>query len=266
MKGVPHEAWRVELRTRPTYWYCEPGWEWQSRPLADHLFWYVIDGVGTMRLEDVAWDLESGSCFVFPPDSQPHGTQDPDRRLVVFGMHFVALAPDGAELPRGASIAPPPGIVVRDKAFFGTLAQRCDVSYRRGDALGTMQSAVWLQAMILHLWDEVAHPTPTAVDLVLDEIVRDLQMEPGKRWAVEDLAARAHLSRAQFVRRFRAATGLSPTRFMIQARLERARRLIQETSMTMSQIADVLGYEDVFFFSRQYKHYAGYPPSDLRRS
>ena len=259
------EGFDVRLNTGPTYWHCERGWEWRARPLPDHLLWYVMDGVGMMRLDGEAWELSTGSCFVFTPGSRPHGTQDPDRRLVVFGMHFDMVNAQGQPMHATAGMLPPHGHVVRDTAFFATLAQRCDAGFRLGDEIGALQSRLFLQAMILHLWEEVLHPVPSAVDVALDEIVRAIQREPGTRWTVDELARRAHLSRAQFVRRFRAATGLSPARFMVQARLERARQLIQETNMPLGQIASALGYDDVYFFSRQYKHYAGYPPSALRR-
>ena len=217
-----------------------------------------------MRLDDQAWDLTTGSCFVFAPGSRPHGAQDPDRRLVVYGMHFNVVLREEGSVDTTASMPLPHGHVLRDLGFFATLAQRCDASFRRGDDLGALQSRLFLRAMILHLWEEITHPPPSAADLALDEIVRKIQMEPGKRWTLEELAQRAHLSRAQFVRRFSAVTGLSPTRFIIQARLERARQLIQETNMPLGQIATALGYEDVAFFSRQYKHYAGYAPNRLR--
>jgi AraC family transcriptional regulator, arabinose operon regulatory protein len=261
----PPQPFEVRLNTRPTYWHCERGWEWKSRPLLDHLLWYVMDGVGAMRLDSHLWELRAGSSFVFAPGACPHGTQDPDRRLVVFGMHFDLINAYGQRLPQTRGLLPPPGHVVRDTTFFATLAQRCDASFRRGDALGERQSHLFLQAMVLHLWEEALYPAPSAVDLALDEIMRAIQLEPGKRWTVDELAQRAHLSRAQFVRRFRAIAGLAPARFMIQARLERARQLIQETNMTLVQIADALGYEDVSFFSRQYKRYTGSAPSTLRR-
>jgi AraC family transcriptional regulator, arabinose operon regulatory protein len=255
----------VRLASKPTYWHCEPGWEWKSAPLDDHLLWYVMDGVGRMRLDGREWELGPGSGFIFRPGSQPHGMQDPDRRLVVFGMHFQLIDRLGRVMPDTGGMLPPPGHIVRDMTLFATLAQRCYISWRRGDELGELQSRLYLQAMVLHLWDEALHPAPSAVDLALDEIMRAIQMEPGKRRTVDELAAKAHLSRAQFVRRFRAASGLAPARFMVQARLERARRLIVETDMTLSQIAQVLGYDDVPFFSRQFKQYAGHPPSVLRK-
>src|SRR3712207_1014065 len=94
----PRQAWSGRLNSKPTYWHCEPGWEWKARPLADHLLWYVMDGIGRMRLGGQAWELHAGSCFVFAPGSTPHGTQDPDRRLVVFGMHFDVADASGQTL------------------------------------------------------------------------------------------------------------------------------------------------------------------------
>lgn len=253
----------VRLNTHPTYWHCEPGWEWRARPLGDYLLWYVMDGVGLMRLGTCAWELQAGSCFVFAPGAQPHGTQDPRRRLVVYGMHFDIV--NHEEHVLAETVLPSPGHVVRDTGFFATLAHRCHVSARRGDALSVQQSRVFLRAMLLHIWEETLYPAPSNLDLALEALMSAVQREPGRRWRVDEMARRVHLSRAQFVRRFRAAAGLSPARFIMHTRLERARQLIQETNMTMGQIAAGLGYEHVSFFSRQYKRYAGHPPSALRR-
>ena len=255
----------VRLNTRPTYWHCEPGWEWRARPLADHLLWYVLDGIGLMRLGGHAWELRAGSSFVFQPGAQPHGTQAPQRRLVVFGMHFDLRDADRPASAGTGDLLPTLGHIVREGAFFAMLAQHCDASFRRGDALGQLQSQLYLQAMLLHLLDEALRPAPSATDLALDEIVRAIQRNPGLRWSVDKLAQQAHLSRAQFSRRFRAVTGTAPARFMIQARLDRASQLMHETDMTLGQIALALGYDDLAFFSRQYRRYVGSPPSALRR-
>jgi len=255
----------VRLTGPPTYWYCEPGWEWKARPLSDYLLWWVIDGVGRMRLGDHAWPLTTGSSFVFVPGDRPHGQQDPVRRLVVYGMHFDVVEDRGEPVAAAPEVVPVRGHVIRDTAFFSALARRCDAACRRKDALGTRQSRVYLKAMVLHLHEEARHPAPSGIDEALDEIVRAIQQEPGRHWSVNELARQVHLSRAQFARRFHAATGQSPVHFMIYARLERARQLMQDTTMTVEQIADVLGYNDIAFFSRQYKQYLGHTPGVFRR-
>lgn len=258
------QPFEVTINTPPTYWYCEPGWEWRARPLDDYLLWYVMDGIGVMRLGQQAWELRAGSCFVFTPGAQPHGTQHPDHRLVVFGMHFtINRADSGSGAPN--MLVPPPGHVIRDTAFFALLAQRCQTSWRHGDALGELQSRHYLQTMLLHMWDEVLHGPPSAVDTALHALMHAMQLEPGRRWQIDKLAQQVHLSRAQFERRFRAVAGCAPNQFIIRTRLERARDLINETTMPLSQIAAVLGYDDVSFFSRQYKRVMGHAPSAQRQ-
>jgi YesN/AraC family two-component response regulator len=43
--------------------------------------------------------------------------------------------------------------------------------------------------------------------------------------------------------------------------VERARHLLDETELTVGQVATILGYSDVAYFSRQFKRYAGRSPS-----
>jgi AraC-like DNA-binding protein len=52
--------------------------------------------------------------------------------------------------------------------------------------------------------------------------------------------------------------------FIVEARLNRARQLLLESTLSVSQIADELGYEDVFFFSRQFKERTGRTPTEYR--
>jgi transcriptional regulator GlxA family with amidase domain len=71
---------------------------------------------------------------------------------------------------------------------------------------------------------------------------------------------RETLSRAQFTRRFIAHAGMSPARYLIRARIDRARQLLTETNMSVTQVAQTLGYPDIAYFSRQYKRHTGHPP------
>jgi transcriptional regulator GlxA family with amidase domain len=51
---------------------------------------------------------------------------------------------------------------------------------------------------------------------------------------------------------------------MIRRRIQRAATLLSESSLTISQIADAMGYRDVYFFSRQFKQKMGQSPRTYR--
>jgi len=104
----------------------------------------------------------------------------------------------------------------------------------------------------------------SAVDTAIEEVAQSIRQDPGRDWSVQEMAATAALSRAQFTRRFVAQHSLAPAQYLIQARIDRAHELLTETGMTVTQVAAALGYTDVPYFSRQYKQRTGRPPSSAR--
>ncbi len=247
----------LRLTSSPTYWRCEPGWSWHARPLPDFLLWYVLDGVGQVVLGDREHALAAGTAAVFAPGDAPTAGHDQRRRLLVFGMHFAV----GRR--RSAARVAPPGrcCQVRDRTLIAALARRCDTSFRRGDPLGRRHSLICLEQLLWVLWEDAVHPPPDPVDAALDELVHAIRQDPGRRWTVAEMSGRCALSRAQFTRRFTGQAGLPPARYVIQARIDRARYLLAETGMSVSQVATALGYPDVAYFSRQFKRSTGHPPS-----
>jgi len=245
----------VSINSAPRIHRCEAGWSWSPLPLSDFDLWYVLDGVGRVHLDGTDYAAAAHTCFVFRPGAQIKASQNPQHRLRVFAVHFDCR---GFDLPVC-------GVTVRDAAFFAALARRCEASYRVGTELARRQSVGVLEQMLLHLCAEAEEPAGTVMDSRVSAIVELIQEEPGRRWTVAELAKRAGLSRSQFTRRFATDTGLSPERFLIQARIERAAQLLRETDMSIGQIADAMGYCDVFHFSRQYRQVTGQTASAFRR-
>jgi AraC family transcriptional regulator, arabinose operon regulatory protein len=118
--------------------------------------------------------------------------------------------------------------------------------------------------MVLQILDEYQRPAFSKIHVAIDRLISEIQQDPSKYWSLNDLAKRVGLSRFHFLRTFKKFTGMSPNRFIIQARLVRATRLVQDTDLTLSEIARATGYNDIHFFSRQYKRFLGHNPSDLR--
>jgi len=82
---------------------------------------------------------------------------------------------------------------------------------------------------------------------------------------LEDLAARVGMSLRNFKRRFRKATGDSPLIYLQRFRVEAAKRLLQSTPKSVSEVGYQIGYEDMAFFRRIFKRYVGVSPYDYRQ-
>ena len=82
---------------------------------------------------------------------------------------------------------------------------------------------------------------------------------------IDGVAAHAGVSARTLARRFNTATGMTPSAFQAQARMIAARRLLETTKMTVTEIRTTVGYHDAAAFGRAFKRVAGLNPSDYRR-
>ncbi|WP_426367244.1 GlxA family transcriptional regulator [Streptomyces sp. E-08] len=101
------------------------------------------------------------------------------------------------------------------------------------------------------------------------EPLRDLQQwiteHPGADLSVESLAARARLSPRHFARAFHAETGIPPGRYVDRVRLEHARRLLEETSGGVEEVARASGYGTPETMRRAFLKALGTGPAEYRR-
>lgn len=83
---------------------------------------------------------------------------------------------------------------------------------------------------------------------------------------IDELAKLSFLSVSALERRFTKYLGKSPKQFINQVRLERARQLLLETSLSVSEISEQCGFSDKSYFSKQFKKLFTVVPSQLRKS
>lgn len=79
-----------------------------------------------------------------------------------------------------------------------------------------------------------------------------------------DLAARVGVTRRTLERRFFAQTGRTPGAYYLDLRLTRAQNLLQQTGLSVSEVAVETGFESLPAFSRAYRQRFGLPPSKDR--
>jgi transcriptional regulator GlxA family with amidase domain len=80
------------------------------------------------------------------------------------------------------------------------------------------------------------------------------------------MALQAKLEVRTFVRRFAAATGLTPIEYCRSVRMARARELLEFSGRSVNEIAYAIGYADAAAFARVFRKVVGITPGDFRRS
>lgn len=80
---------------------------------------------------------------------------------------------------------------------------------------------------------------------------------------VAHLADAMACSEGYLHRRFKKTVGQTPNQALTQLRLERARELMQHTTLSIKQIAQRTGFTDQLYFSRVFRKTYGYPPTTI---
>jgi AraC-like DNA-binding protein len=81
---------------------------------------------------------------------------------------------------------------------------------------------------------------------------------------MEEIAEDVGMGYSHFRRTFRAKTGLSPKQYHLQLRMRKAQAMLQNTSMSLCEIADSLGFDSPFHLSSAFKAKMGVSPSQWR--
>jgi AraC-like DNA-binding protein len=80
---------------------------------------------------------------------------------------------------------------------------------------------------------------------------------------LEELSRASNMCESYFQRLFKEKYGISPKKYIIQLKINHACDLLRLERYTVTQIAELCNFSDVYFFSRQFKEYTGITPTQF---
>ena len=91
-----------------------------------------------------------------------------------------------------------------------------------------------------------------------------LRNDLSRRWTVTELAEAVHLSPVQLRRIVQRTFGKTPIAYLTMLRAEKMAELLRTSNLTISMIAELVGWGGPDFAARQFRRIAGIPPSVFR--
>lgn len=101
-------------------------------------------------------------------------------------------------------------------------------------------------------------------DPVIGQTVEAIHSQPGYNWTVKNLASKVNMSPSRFAARFVSILGESPIAYIAKWRMFIACEQLKNKHISIEQIANTMGYENLASFSRAFKRHTGLPPGTWR--
>ncbi|MCW8132843.1 MAG: helix-turn-helix transcriptional regulator [Planctomycetota bacterium] len=268
---IDWNRWRVRLnyggRVR-----CELGWsldERWSQNMKDFDLWLVWGGRGHMRTHEGELELRPGVCLWVRPGGLYLAEQDPRNRLGVSYRHFSLVDTQGRTRPYDQPAPPLVHEILNLDYADGILRRVNELAGERAER-SSRAAEMLLTGLLMDLDAESDRPGPARGgaafhhrQMVLrwsSKIAENPREAPG----VAAMAQESGYSTDHFARLFKEVLGLGPQDYVVRARLDRARFLLRNSPLSVGEIAEALGYSDVYFFSKQFKRKTGQSPSRYR--
>jgi AraC family transcriptional regulator of arabinose operon len=221
------------------------------------------EGRGWCRMRSVQHVVKAGTALVIPAD-EPHvyGSDDADP-WTVWWVHVAGDAVDELVAAAGTS-ALRPVVGVPQLARAVSLVDDTIRALEKDESPASLIAASGAAWHLLSLLASGRHspdngrPDPVALATAI------LQQNLDSSISVTELADSVGLSPSHLTALFREALGCPPGRYLTRLRMSVARELLDTTDMPVASIARHVGYDDPYYFARQFRSVHGMSATHYR--
>ena len=248
-----------------------------------HDFWemvYVDKGEIIATAEDTDFPVSSGEVLFHQPNEwhniRANGTIAPNVMVLSFQCQSSAMSAFVGKRMRPDS---------RQKELLSLILSECKGAFSsrlddpydnnivraKDQPVGSEQLvSLYLTEFLLSLLRNLQQPR--TVDRksgslpLLDAIIAYMEHNINRKITLELLAAEFHISRSYIKKIFAQYKQTGAMHYLIRLRVTKAKDYLRESDKNVSQIAELLGYENVYYFCNQFKKLEGMSPLEYRKS
>ncbi|WP_250286048.1 helix-turn-helix domain-containing protein [Frankia sp. CiP1_Cm_nod2] len=159
-------------------------------------------------------------------------------------------------------------VLIEDHVVRSVLTELTHAMAAGVDELYAETSAAFLLAHVLSRYG-TGSPGPVSVgreDVRVRTAIEFMRDNLHLPLSLADMAGSAGLSPYHFLRVFQASTGLPPRRFLTRMRIDVARRRLEDSDLSVTDIAQQCGFSSASQFSTAFRREIGMAPRAFRRS
>lgn len=248
---------------------CAPGHRYGPNKRSAYLIHVILQGKGKLEINGETHYLQEGDAFALRPKEEAWYEADHGYPWTYIWVGFLGMKAEECMVNSGFDngvhiIHNINHTLLQD--YITEMIKTHKLSYSN-----SLRRCAYLQMFFAELIDQYSDHIPkyeTIENTPSAEQVKRLMAYLADNYKnqirITELADSMGVNRSYLSNNFRRIVGMSPTEYLIQIRMEKAKSLLTKTNLSISQIASEVGYTDQLNFSRMFRQRFGESPKQYR--
>lgn len=226
---------------------------------------YISKGVGYCVIDSEVVSVPEGSLVVYFPRVEQHYSFKKESPSIMLWSHFSGSA---CELLKKSISSSVKIIKIRERKQFEDAFEKMIVAhYKKKEKTDVICEGYMLVLMSLIVQSNIqdTETISKANNENLEKVLSDMHINFNKTIDIKKYAKICCVSEEHFIRLFKAYTGFPPYNYQLRIRINRAIELLEKNCITVGECAKIVGFNDIYYFSKIFKKFTGYSPSYYKK-
>ena len=248
-------------------YYPKAEFHYRERPHGadQHILIYCQEGGGKVTIRKTEYKIEAGDFFTIPTKTAHTYTADENDPWSIYWIHFKGTTSNQIVSCIEKKIGLKGFIRYNEKGIdlFNEMYNQLERGYGN-DTLMYANMCLW-HFLTTFLYNDKYNTSgklsnKDASDIVIDYLTKHIN----KVLLLEDIAGEVNLSSSHISYLFKKKTGFSPIEYFNHLKVQKACQYLLFTKLRIKEIAQELGIEDQYYFSRMFTKVMGISPNEYR--
>ncbi len=232
----------------------------------DYVFCYVAQGTISLIIEDKNYVVEKGFFLIPPAVPHRYNNKGTTSSFEIYWVHFSGYYAEEFIKTCGLNdgYVYRTGIIEEIRNSIPTLVRELTFKLTGYEMIiqALFMYVLSLSARYYHSMQKESKKK--TIDVRMQKTLEHIYLYYANELSIKELADLCQLSASRFSALFKQTFGLFPLQYIINYRIKRACDLLRHTEYSVTQIAEMVGFEDSLYFSRVFKKQMRICPSQFR--